>query len=436
MSELSSETKAALKIGIPAGALLLVVLILTLTFSRMFFYAEPGYMYHITTMTGNESVESTPGYYWYGNGQVQEWKNSMTVQATDEDQIEGTTRGIAPLRVMFLDQVDAMAEATVRFAIPRDKETFLQMAHEYRTPENMMATALIPAFRETLQANASLMGAEEFYAGGRSQFNSEFEKQMTAGTYLVKRSEVEVKAKKTKKSANASVPDEGEDTAKTVFVVNKVLGENGLAIQKPQVFTKFQISVTSALITEVTPNKKFIDRMQLKQKASADRAIAREQRVQEEEQRLLAIAKGERQVAERQAKAKVEQIQKTTEAETSKQLAITHATKQKDQAQIEKETAAIHLETAKIKAKTKKTQADATAYQKREVLKADNALAQKLEAEIAIQKVWAEAFAKRKVPTTVMGDSASGGDGDAKAFMQLMTIDAAKRLNYDRQVAK
>ena len=52
--------------------------------------------------------------------------------------------------------------------------------------------------------------------------------------------------------------------------------------------------------------------MGLRQQAAADRAIAREQRVQEEEQRLLAITRGEREVAERQAAAKVEQIQKTT----------------------------------------------------------------------------------------------------------------------------
>ena len=34
--------------------------------------------------------------------------------------------------------------------------------------------------------------------------------------------------------------------------------------------------------------------MRLRQKAAADRAIAREQRIQEEEQLLIAIAKGER----------------------------------------------------------------------------------------------------------------------------------------------
>ena len=49
--------------------------------------------------------------------------------------------------------------------------------------------------------------------------------------------------------------------------------------------------------------------MRLRQKAAADRAIAREQRIQEEEQRLLTIAKGERELAEREAQAKVRQIE-------------------------------------------------------------------------------------------------------------------------------
>ena len=106
--------------------------------------------------------------------------------------------------------------------------------------------------------------------------------------------------------------------------------------------------------------------------------------------RLLAIAKGEREVAERQAQAKVEQIQRTTEAQTEKQLAITKAEKLKEQAEIEKETAAINLEKAKIEAQTLRTLADAEAYQKKVILQADNALAQKLEAEVEIQKLWAD----------------------------------------------
>jgi len=192
-------------------------------------------------------------------------------------------------------------------------------------------------------------------------------------------------------------------------------------------------------VTDMRPNKKFVERMQLKQKASADRAIAREQRVQEEEQRLLAIARGEREVAERQAQAKVVQIQKTTEAQTEKQLAITEAQKLKEKAEIEKETAQIQLDKAKIEAETKRTLAEAEAYQKRVILEADNALAQKLEAEIEIQKLWAQAYSKRSVPTNVFGgggDTPVGSDGEVRAFMQMLTLDAAKRLNYERDLDK
>ncbi|MET1257165.1 SPFH domain-containing protein [Aliikangiella maris] len=415
------------------------------------FYAEPGYIYHVRTLLGSEEVVTEVGYKFYPFGRYNSWKRAMTVQAAEgskgnairaEQDSDNTSASLPPMSIMFLDQVDAHAQATVRFSIPSDPESFLKLAHEYRSPENLLRTALMPAFKETLQANASLMSAEEYYSGGRTQFNSEFEDQMRNGIFLVKREEIEVKSPRTAKStANAALGTSQQqygDDSKTVFVVKKVLDDDGQPRRKTQRFLSFGISVVSALVTDMRPNQKFVERMQLKQKASADRAIAREQRVQEEEQRLLAIARGEREVAERQAKAKVEQIQKTTEAETEKQLAITSAEKLKAQATISRETAQINFEKAKIEAETKKTLAEAEAYQKRVILEADNALAQKLEAEIRIQTLWAEAFAKRKVPTTVFGGGAGGSpvgsDGEVKAFMQMLTMDAAQRLNYNRDL--
>ncbi len=434
-------------------AVVVGLLFLAYLFANSIFYAEPGYIYHVRTITGSERVVTEVGYKFFPFGRYNSWKRAMTVQAIGganangiraEKDSDNTSASLPPMSIMFLDQVDAHAEATVRFSIPSDNESFLNLAHEYRSPENLLRTSLMPAFKETLQANASLMAAEEYYAGGRTEFNSEFENQMSNGIYLVKREEVQVKtARQAKSSANASLGTDqeqyGED-AKTIFVVKKVLDESGAPKRKSQRFLEFGITVVSALVTDMRPNQKFIERMQLKQKASADRAIAREQRVQEEEQRLLAIARGEREVAERQAKAKVEQIQKTTEAETDKQLAITGAEKLKEEASIARETAQINYEKAKIEAETKRTLAEAQAYEKKVILQADNALAQKLDAEIEIQKLWADAFSKRKVPTTVFGSGQSGApvgsDAEVKAFMQMLTLDAAKRLNYDREVKK
>lgn len=187
------------------------------------------------------------------------------------------------------------------------------------------------------------------------------------------------------------------------------------------------------------PNKKFVTRMEQKQEASAKRAIAREQKIQEEEQRLLAIARGDREVAERQAAMKVEQIEVTTQAETKRKAVLIEAERQRQQALIQEETAKILLSKSRIDAQAVQVAADAQAYKKQKILQADNALAQKLDAEIQIQQIWADAFAKRNVPQYVFGaggtDVPVGSDNEVKHFMQLMTLDAAKRLSYDRSMA-
>ena len=244
--------------------------------------------------------------------------------------------------------------------------------------------------------------------------------------------------------ANAALGEDQEKFGgdlKTIFVVQKLLDETGQPRRKQQSFTKFAITVTSARVTDVNPNQKFKDRMALRQQAAADRAIAREQRIQEEEQKLLAVARGEREVAERQARAKVTQIERTTDAETEKQLAITAAEKEREAARIAKEQSEILLEKARIDAEAVQVAADAEAYAKEKILLADNALAQKLEAEVEIQKLWAEAFAKRNVPMYVFGGGSGkdgapvGSDDEAARLFQILTLQAAERLDYSRGIA-
>jgi regulator of protease activity HflC (stomatin/prohibitin superfamily) len=442
--------------GVRAGMLgLAVVLFFMGAFNQIFFYAEPGYIYHVRTILGQERVVDGVGYSMHLFGRKNAWKKAMTVVAeggngsarsgdVDAEGEGSLASARLPIQnIMFLDQVDANAMATVRFRLPTDAETFLKMAHEYRTPENLLRVALIPAFQETLQATGSLMSAESYYSGGRTEFISEFENQMQNGIYLVKRNEVLAKAVGRQTSeADASKPAEQAefgDQRKTIFVVQKQYDDQGRALRKAQKFTSYGVSVHEARVTNMQPNAKFVERMQLKQKASADRAIAREQRIQEEEQRLLAVARGDREVAERQAKMKVEQIEMTTKAETDKKQVLIAASKQKEQAEIQRETSLVLLEKAKIDAEAVRVAAEAEAYRKEKILSADNALAQKLEAEIEIQRVWAQAYASRKVPQYVLGVGGAGADAtpvgadsEVKNFMQLMTIDAAKRLNYDR----
>jgi len=421
-------------------------------FNGVFFYAEPGFKYHVRTITGAESMVSDVGYNVYLFGRYNSWKNAMSVQASTsgrgqvsaETEAATMSANLPPKLLVFLDQVDAQVQATARFQLPADEDSFLRLARQYRTPENLLRTELIPAFHETLDANAALMSAEEYFQGGKTEFNTEFQRQMESGIYLVRRVESRVRLDENaaaKSTANASLGTQQEEYGeqyKTVFKVEKMLDSAGQPRKKKQSFTKFSITVASARVTEVQPNAKFRERMQLRQQAAADRAIAREKRVQEEEQRLLAIAKGEREVAERQAAAKVEQIEQTTNAETSKQLAITEARKRNEQAAIDRDTSIIELERARIDAESRQVAADAAAYEKRAILEADNALQQKLDAYVTAQSYWADAFAKRKVPTQVFGTSGgrAGSDSDIKNFMDIMTMKAAKELSIDPSIQK
>lgn len=451
--------RSRVSLNVPAGAritvaALVIVAVLVGLFNQTFFYAEPGYVYHVRTITGNERVVDGVGYSLHLFGRVNAWKKAMTVLADDTSTVgldaEGDTSTasaiLSPINIMYLDQVDADAMAAVRFRLPTDRDTFLRMAHEYRSPENLLRVALIPSFQETLQATASLMSAEDYYSGGRTEFISEFENQMQNGIYLVKRVEVlKGSAKRQTSEADAADPanqDQFGDQQQTVFVVEKrVDADTGLPLRKEQKFTDFGITVHEARVTDMKPNTKFVARMEQKQEASAKRAIAREQKIQEEEQRLLAIARGDREVAERQAAMKVMQIEVTTSAETKRKEAVIEAERQRQQAAIQEETAKILLSKARIDADAVKVAADAEAYQKEKILVADNALAQKLDAEIRIQQLWADAFARRQVPQYVFsgaggGEAPAGSDMEVKHFMQLMTLDAAKRLSYDRDLAR
>ena len=112
----------------------------------------------------------------------------------------------------------------------------------------------------------------------------------------------------------------------------------------------------------------------------------------------------------------------------------------KDQAETDHKRSFILLEKAKIDAEAVKVAADAEAYAEAAVLEADNAFAQKLEAEISIQRVWADAYAKRNVPTYIFGAgdgyTSTGGDQEAQLLQRLLAMEYAKRLDYDRAIQK
>jgi regulator of protease activity HflC (stomatin/prohibitin superfamily) len=427
------------------GLLLLVVG----TFNSVFVYNEAGYQTHIRTIFGDEKVATEIGYAtkWFGRSTA--WKQAQTVQFVEAKDVETSSddfsANVRGYKVVFLGNVDGEVEASTRFRLPQGDQ-FLKIAREYRTPENFVQTALIPAIKETLQSTASLMSADDYFAGARSEFGSEFENQLRTGQYLIQRKEVKrINPRGRNQAPGAQAGGElsgapEDETNRSDFVTIKLLDASGVPIRKQQQFIAMGVDVVEARITNIDPNPLYKGRMVKVQTALADLAVARQDRLKEEEQKLLATARGEKEVEEKRQETLRDQIEQTTKAQTSKQLAIIGAEQAQESATIAKLTSQEMLERAKIDAQATKVSADAEAYAKQAVIQADGALDKKLAALVAINEVWAQAAAKAPVPGVVMGGS--GGDGstsrqsEISQLMGVMAVKAARDLQIDMNVKR
>ena len=174
------------------------------------------------------------------------------------------------------------------------------------------------------------------------------------------------------------------------------------------------------------------------QQALAELAVARQNRLKEEEEKLLVTARGEKEVEARRQETLRDQIEQTTQAETEKQLAVINAEREKQRAEIEKQTAELLRDKASITAQATKITADAEAYARKAVIEADGALQPKLDALVQINKVWAEAAPQAPVPGVMMGGSGNGASASRQdeigQLMGILATKAARDLSLDMKV--
>ena len=413
-------------------------------------YNDAGFCQHTRTIFGNETSTCETGWYFAGWGTSTAWPHYITVahtlDATGENAGTVFQGSIAePYRVRLADNWTGDVTQTTRFGIPQDSAQFLEMARTFRTPERLINTTLKPAVTASLDSVSNMFTMEEYYSGGkRDQFKSEFKDAIEKGRAQVKQVSLNQAGGVIQSRVAASDSDVAQDTSEVGdtevrrIIMEKVTDESGNDVRITHDFTEIGITVASAILENLDPDDKYEEQINDRKAAASRRVVAREQRLEQEEQRLLAIQQGETDIAKRQAAAKVEQIEKTTNAETTKKLALIEAERVREEAEIAKQTAAINLDRARIDAEAVTVAADAEAYAKEAILAADGALAQKLAAWTEAQKVWADAAARINVPATVIGgESGTAGNalGTVDTFMQMLMIKTAKDLQVDPTVA-
>jgi regulator of protease activity HflC (stomatin/prohibitin superfamily) len=414
-------------------------------------YNDAGFCQHTRTIFGNETATCETGWYFAGWGTSTAWPHYITVahtlDATGESAGTAFQGSIAePYRVRLADNWTGDVTQTTRFGIPQDYAQFIEMARTFRTPERLINTTLKPAVTASLDSVSNMFTMEEYYSGGkRDQFKSEFKDAVEKGRAQVKQVSLNQAGGVIRSRVAPSDSDVAQDTSEIGdtevrrVIMEKVTDASGNDIRIPHDFTEIGVTVASAILENLDPDDKYEEQINDRKAAASRRVVAREQRLEQEEQRLLAIQQGETDIAKRQAAAKVEQIEKTTNAETEKKLALIEAERMKEEAEIAKQTAAINLDKARIDAEAVTVAADAEAYAKEAILTADGALAQKLEAWVKAQQVWADAASKINVPSTVIGGGEGGTAGNALGtvdmFMNMLMVKTAKDLAVDPTIA-
>ena len=402
-----------------------------------FQYNDAGYCQHIQTIAGTEDSTCTLGWYFQGWGTSTAWPHFVTIAHTNAAG-EGGSSINRPYSVRLSDNWAGEVTQTTRFGIPKDGPQFLKMHNDFRSVDRLITTTLKPAVTSSLDSIANTFSMEEYYAGGqRDQFKTSYLNSVVKGRAKVKQ-EITYKASSDQQPGGqaSSDLDGAKDTSKlggtkvrTVKMV-PVLDADGNIIRVPHNYVTYGITVSSAIVENLDPDYLFEQQIQARKEAASRRIVAQEERREQEEQRLLAIQTGETEIAKEQASARVVQIKKTTDAETSKKLALIEANLLKEKAAVAKDTSEINLEKAKIDAEAVVVTADADAYEREQLLASDNGLKLKLDALVRMNADAMKALATKPVPSTVVytGTSENGALGANNEIENIATTQMLKNL--------
>lgn len=374
---------------------------------------DNGYRTVVQWPSGNTFVKMEPGPYLTLFGSATEYADVVT------HDLEGD--GV-PVR--YQDGGTGTIDGVVRVSLPTDEASMLKLHKAVRSEEGLRNKLIYPEVKQALNLTAGLMTSEEAYAVRRNDYANWATEQIQEGRYNTVLEVKEVKMQ------------DGTIQKKEVPVI-ALDKSTGIPTHQSSPIKEFGIKVAGFQITDwdfepktlaQISNKRAAEMAIITAKANADKAVWEQKEIK---------ANGEKEV-ERVRYEQLQLAEKATIAATrEKEVAVINAERTKEVNAQAFEAAKIDVQTAQEEAKALKARKDAEAYGKKVVMLADGALDKKLEAYVQTQRVWAEAYAARKVPTMVMGASdGAGTNADTSQFQSMLTALVAKDLVLNPQVTK
>jgi len=410
----------------------IVVLILTVAVSPLLFgINDAGNRTVVQYPNGKLFVKFEPGFYtqWFGNVTV--YRDVVTYDF-DRTAADGETSiDVDGIPVRYQDGGTGTIFGKARFDLPKDDANMLKLHKAFRSNGGVAYKLIKTVTDEAQNLTAGLMTSEGAYAEQRGTYIEWSRDQVTNGKYRTELKQDVVKDEVTGKSVVKNIP-----------VI--AYGEDGLAKRFETDLKAYGITVSGYQITDWGFEQKTLDQIAEKRKATMAIITAKAKAEQAKQEAITAEENGKRDVTIAKYEKEQEKIRAVVDAEKAKAVAILGAEKLVEvaaQQKLEKE----QLKLAALEYEgMKKAEGRGDSEYKRLVLEADGALQQKLDAEVKIHNVWAQAYANRAVPQNVTSFGGSGdgtgpvvgGDSEVANFMNMMTMQAAKQLTYDRSTTK
>ena len=361
----------------------------------LFFWAEPGYQYFVVYPNGKKDAVLTEGIKFRGFAQITPWQKFIDVKVVDADEDTKEIEGqMNPIPIRFIDQVTATTKLSTRFQLPADKQSFIELAIEFRSLQNLVQNTLIPTVREVVSNTGYMFAAQDYISGSASDFRVAIDEQLKDGTFSVEKTEY----RDTIVTAIESEEREIQEI-QTRYEVKKRTDKNGQFIRIPHDINENNIIVAQVIVDDVSLEQVFKQRLEAQRDESAKRQLEQQKIKTAKDAQARIIAEGERDKAAERVTQEKEQVKALISIETKLK-----------QEETNKKLASIALQTEKLRAQAQKVKADAESYQNAKLVSAGLTPQEraKIDKETAIGV--AKELAKIKFPGTMIisGDSKEG----------------------------
>lgn len=384
---------------------------------------DNGYRTVIQYPNGTTTVKFTPGWYVYWFGTITQYPDVITFDY-DDIQDDDPTLQENGLGVRYQDGGTGTVYGKDRFILPTDEKFMLKLHRSVRSANGLANKIIRPVVKQAHQLTAGLLTSEGAYAEQRGTYINWVQDQVENGPFAT---ELDIR--------DAVDPVTGKIT-KIKFPIIKV--RDGKVIRNGvSDLGTYGISMASSQITNWDFEKKTLTQIAEKRKATMSIITSRAEAEKSKQDAITAEEKGKANVMTARYEEEVLKEKAVVVAQREKEVAEINAAKLVEVARQEK----LQAEQQKLGAyETKKKDialGQGEAERKRLVMQADGALTQKLEAYVKVNYRYADAMGKQKwVPEIQFGSAnGEGGNGNAAGdLINMLLINQAKELGLNMKM--